>query len=1331
MFDWWSMLRIMTYWFHAHMERFPTRRVLWHPSRLKFYGYYGNSAKKSRLNRRRARRSILPMLAYATVSRSQSQVTAHASTESGPLFHRFDSDSRPWLIDNCLTACISNNKSDFVGKLHTVNTQVKGIGGPMMVTLRGTLKWSIEDDQGATHTFLIPDSYYAPSSPVCLFSPQHWAQTSPFQDNPKRNLLIVRQGGPQKGTWASTYDDSIELHWDHNKYHRTIPLDKATNVGKLYTAPGAIKFRVYQATFEANYAQAEPVIYTSAHLTPDDDEPIPSTHPNMSTHEDPVQYRLPTTTEQHNNMPPITGWPFHDTTTSVPIDTGNAEDNITPTAELLHIHYQLSHLPFSAIQLMAKNGHLPKRLVNCRVPHCAACLYGKATKRPWRNKPSTSTPLAKIKVATAPGQCISVDQMASPSPGLIAQLKGIPTTRRYTTATIFVDHFSRLSYVHLQQTTNGEETLQAKHAFENYAKTHGVSIRHYHCDNGRFADKLFIDDVRAQRQHITFCGVNAHFQNGIAERKIRELQELTRTSLLHATARWPRAINTHLWPYALRTANDVIVNTPKRIDGKTALGVFSGTPVIPKLNLLRPFGCPVYVLHDKLQGNNHLSKWNTRARVGIYLGISPLHARSVALVLNTRTGLVSPQFHVKFDDMFETVMPPQASPPIQWQSATHFVKRPTITIPPLPAEPSIPPIAPPDTSPELTHVPFDSPTDDSSSPSRDLIDIQGETDAATTKGATKGRPPKTTEEVRWSARHKPSLRLRESISQGLLSFTSTVQDIDGETEYALQEEMSNPIAYAASADKDTMYMHQAMRQPDKKQFIQAMVDEVTAHTKNGHWKIIPRSQVPEGTKVLPSVWSMKRKRRILTREVYKWKARLNLHGGKQELGINYWETYAATLSWPPIRFMLTVALMKGWCTRQIDFTLAYPQAAIECDMYMEIPLGFSFNGSRKTHVLLLIKNLYGQKQAGRTWQQHLNKGLLENDFVPSRAEECVWYRGKVTFMYYVDDGIFIGPCDKEIDKIIMSLQRTFNLTDEGDLSDYLGIKVTQLQDNKISLTQPHLIDDIIRDMKFAANTKPKVLPASSSMIIQRDLDGPEFDEHWDYRSVIGKLNFLEKSTRPDIAYAVHQCARFSANPKKSHANAVKQIVRYLIGTRDKGIIIAPTGNEFEVYCDSNFVGDYNKDTSHYDVMTAKSRGGHIIMYAGCPIVWSSKMLTEVTLSTTESEYCEISNALRATIPLMNFVKEIRERHDKNLTDVPVVKCEVFEDNSGAVELSMVHKMRPRTKHINVKYHHFREHVRKKLIKISHIPSENNCADTCTKPLGQILFEKHRLFVQGW
>ena len=78
---------------------------------------------------------------------------------------------------------------------------------------------------------------------------------------------------------------------------------------------------------------------------------------------------------------------------------------------------------------------------------------------------------------------------------------------------------------------------------------------------------------------------------------------------------------------------------------------------------------------NALQGGNHLSKWFKRARVGIYLGMPPIHARSVALVLNVQTGLVSPQFHVKFDDMFETVQQPLEGQPMRWQIATHFSKQ--------------------------------------------------------------------------------------------------------------------------------------------------------------------------------------------------------------------------------------------------------------------------------------------------------------------------------------------------------------------------------------------------------------------------------------------------------------------------------------------------------------------------------------------------------------------------------------------------------------------------------------------------------------------------------
>ncbi len=134
---------------------------------------------------------------------------------------------------------------------------------------------------------------------------------------------------------------------------------------------------------------------------------------------------------------------------------------------------------------------------------------------------------------TKPDQCVSVDQLSSPTPGLIAQVKGNLTRDRYRVATVFVDHFSDLTYVHMSQSDTSEETVEAKEAFERFASTHGVTIEHYHADNGRFADNLFREAVQQSGQSITYCGVGAHHQNGIAERRICDLTEHARTMLLH------------------------------------------------------------------------------------------------------------------------------------------------------------------------------------------------------------------------------------------------------------------------------------------------------------------------------------------------------------------------------------------------------------------------------------------------------------------------------------------------------------------------------------------------------------------------------------------------------------------------------------------------------------------------------------------------------------------------------------------------------------------------------------------------------------------------------
>jgi hypothetical protein len=477
---------------------------------------------------------------------------------------------------------------------------------------------------------------------------------------------------------------------------------------------------------------------------------------------------------------------------------------------------------------------------------------------------------------------------------------------------------------------------------------------------------------------------------------------------------------------------------------------------------------------------------------------------------------------------------------------------------------------------------------------------------------------------------------------------------------------------------------------------------------------------------------MKRKRKLLTNEVYKHKARLNVHGGQQELGVNYWETYAPVVTWAAIRIILVLVLMYDWATVQIDFVLAYPQADVECDIYMKIPKDFTIEGhTRKTHALKLIKNLYGQKQAGRVWNKHLHSVLLELGWKQSTADDCLYYKQKVMFVVYVDDGILVSPDNNQLQVELESLRGRFTISVEGSISDYVGVNISKTEDGKIHMSQPNIIRSIIKELNFTDDTKGKSTPAYSSTILK---DGKQHEPHnaeWNYRRVIGKLNFLCSSCRPEISCAVHQCARFSADPRTNHTEAVKRIVRYLIDTVQQGIIMDPKDHSFEVYVDADFGGLWDREAAEDHPITAKSRTGFVIMYAGCPILWASQLQSEIALSTTEAEYLALSTALRNVIPLIRLVKELKRNLQLPMDTVPKILCTVFEDNSGAIELAKVPKMRPRTKHINSKYHHFRKYVHEGLIKIVQVSTDELWADIFTKNLPRDQFLHFRKEMMGW
>ena len=188
----------------------------------------------------------------------------------------------------------------------------------------------------------------------------------------------------------------------------------------------------------------------------------------------------------------------------------NEEPYKNQQQDLLKWHYRLGHVSFAKLKEMAIRGDIPRNLATCQAPKCAACLYGKLTRRPWRNKKKVST--IKPLPVTQPGDCISVDQFESSTPGFIGLMRGFPTKMRYTSGTVFTDHHSRLSFVHLHKSLSATETLHAKHCFERYCQQHSIQVKHYHADNSRFADKAFLTDVEQKGQTITFCAVNSHWK---------------------------------------------------------------------------------------------------------------------------------------------------------------------------------------------------------------------------------------------------------------------------------------------------------------------------------------------------------------------------------------------------------------------------------------------------------------------------------------------------------------------------------------------------------------------------------------------------------------------------------------------------------------------------------------------------------------------------------------------------------------------------------------------------------------------------------------------------
>ena len=368
------------------------------------------------------------------------------------------------------------------------------------------------------------------------------------------------------------------------------------------------------------------------------------------------------------------------------------------------------------------------------------------------------------------------------------------------------------------------------------------------------------------------------------------------------------------------------------------------------------------------------------------------------------------------------------------------------------------------------------------------------------------------------------------------------------------------------------------------------------------------------------------------------------------------------------------------------------------------------------------------------WANHLATQMGKIGLKASALDPCVFYGRGMVVLSYVDDCLFFGPDAGEIDKVIQDLKKQgMGLTVEtGSAYAFLGVDVEPNEDGGFKMSQTGLIKKILKTVDMQ-DSNSKATPAAS-VPLGTDANGEIFNENWSYPQVVGMLLYLSSNSRPDIQFAVHQCARFNHCPRKSHGEAIKRICRYLVGTQDKGLLFKPSKKmELDLYVDADFAGLWGHEHDQ-DPVCVKSRTGYLITLGECPVIWVSKLQTEIALSTLESEYIALSQAMRDLVPMRRLLQEVGTKMNLDFAKPALVHSTIFEDNNGALGLATSPKLTPRTKHIGVKYHWFKSLIGESNgdeFIIKKIESENQKADILTKGLPSETFKAIRNLVSGW
>mmetsp|Transcript_13035 Transcript_13035/g.30840 ORF Transcript_13035/g.30840 Transcript_13035/m.30840 type:complete len:480 (-) Transcript_13035:352-1791(-) len=465
----------------------------------------------------------------------------------------------------------------------------------------------------------------------------------------------------------------------------------------------------------------------------------------------------------------------------------------------------------------------------------------------------------------------------------------------------------------------------------------------------------------------------------------------------------------------------------------------------------------------------------------------------------------------------------------------------------------------------------------------------------------------------------------------------------------------------------------------------------------------------------------------------KFKARFVVRGDCQTEGVDFFQTWAPVAQWTTVRTMMVLASKLQLKSAQCDITAAFVHATLppEEEIYVAQPRGLQRGHNL---VLRLNKSLYGLKQAPRHFFSYLGDRLQDYGLTPSEHDPCLFLSRDLIVVVYVDDLLVYSRHDSCIDDFVSKMKDAqVDIRREGSAEGFLGVDVSRVG-TKTTLTQRGLTERVIAALGLDPEMSNKVdTPALSGTALGRDVDGEPAHGNFNYASVVGMLLYLCGHSRPDIAFAVHQCARYSFAPTRSHELALIRIGRYLKGTIDGGLILDPTEDlRLDCYPDADFAGLWGHDDPQ-DPRCVRSRTGFLINLSGCPVVWSSKLQSEIALSTMEAEYVALSTSLRSLFPVQDLLLELGSCLNLPVDPTSRLHIEVHEDNVGALTLGRLEprRMTPRSKHYAIKYHWFRSQLTTRNVTLSKIESSEQLGDIFTKGLSGPQFKYLRKQIMGW